>query len=180
MRRLQGLAIASIVVLVQSVCLLTLVFAQSTRTVSGKVIDENGDGVKGAKIDADGCAVNEDISQENGNYTLQLGTDKSPCTFSISAKKEGFLPSEKVLVTVKSKSVAERNLKVLSRQSVQKTVGDLRKAINTGNVEEIMKISKSLVETCNGFGCDAIGEYKNVMDETSKILQKKCKGDIMK
>ena len=106
--------LALVVVLVQG----TWVLASTTGSIEGKVTDQNGNGIVGAKITAASPSQSSSATTlANGFYTI---LDLSPDTYSVTASKDGYDTSTTYGVTVTQNQATAADIKM--RQSIR-TIG---------------------------------------------------------
>ncbi len=106
--------LALLVVLVQG----TWVLAGTTGNIEGKVTDQNGNGITGAKVTASSPAQSASATTiSNGYYSI---LNLSPDTYSVTASKDGYDTATTYGVTVQADQSTAADLKM--RQTV-KTIG---------------------------------------------------------
>ncbi|MDQ6767486.1 MAG: TonB-dependent receptor [Candidatus Eremiobacteraeota bacterium] len=98
----------------------TWALAGTTGSISGKVTDQNGNGVTGAKVTASSPAQSQNVtSGSNGFYSI---LNLSPDTYSVTASKDGFDTSTVYGITVAADQSTSADLKM---QSTVKTIGHI-------------------------------------------------------
>ncbi len=137
--------VALLVVLVQG----TWVLAGTTGSVAGKVTDQSGNGVSGAKVTASAPGQTVSVtSGANGFYSI---LNLSPDTYTVTASKDGYDTSSVFGVTVTADQSTSADVKL--SQSV-KTIGHVTTTA-TASV-----VSKTVTGDLYAVNATAIGNYQ--------------------
>jgi len=137
--------LALVVMLVQG----TWVLASTTGSIEGKVTDQNGNGIVGAKITAASPSQSSSATTlANGFYSI---LDLSPDTYSVTASKDGYDMSTLYGVTVTQNQSTAVDLKM--RQAV-KTIGHITTTA-TASV-----VSKTITGDLYAVNARAISSYQ--------------------
>ncbi len=148
MSRLGSLRIALLALVVVSVQG-TWVLASTTGSVEGKVTDQNGNGIVGAKVTAASPSQSSSATTlANGFYTV---LDLSPDTYSVTASKDGYDTSTLYGVTVTQNQSTSADIKM--RQTV-KTIGHVTTTA-TASV-----VSKTVTGDLYAVNAKAIASYQ--------------------
>ena len=141
---LRIMLVTLLVLLVQG----TWVLAGTTGGISGKVTDQNGNGVAGAKVSAvsPGQALSV-TSAANGFYSV---LNLSPDTYSVTASKEGFDTSTVYGITVAADQTTTADIKM---QATVKTIGHITSTATASIV------SKTVTGDLYAVNAQAINSY---------------------
>jgi len=137
--------VALVVVLVQG----TWVLASTTGSIEGKVTDQNGNGIVGAKVTAASPSQSSSATTlSNGFYSI---LDLSPDTYSVTASKDGYDTSTLYGVTVTQNQSTAADMRL--RQTV-KTIGHVTTTA-TASV-----VSKTVTGDLYAVNAKAIASYQ--------------------
>ena len=137
---------------------LSVTFTVATQyAIKGKVVDENGNPVPGATVVVKGTGLTA-TTDENGYFIVSVA---KPGTYTLCAKKDGYLPSKPITVTVSKMGITEIN-KSLVMESFTHAILRLQ--------NDIQQLSNKLVELNTTLSNTIATQVNNLRTELTNSL----------